>query len=171
MQFHFWQDPSAGPWPMWWGGGGGRRRRFKRGMLKWVILKLLAEGARHGYDVMREFEERGWGRGRGGSIYPVLMMLEEAGFVTTREENGKRIYVITEKGLEHLRDAPNIDDEMHGEHDEESERDNSEVRQAVRALMAAVMQAAHTAKPETVQRIAERLNAVRKEIYGLLANE
>jgi len=56
-------------------GGRKRGRRFRRGILKFVILKLLAESARHGYDLMRVFAEKGWGS-RPGSIYPILNALE-----------------------------------------------------------------------------------------------
>ncbi len=46
-------------------------RRFRRGILKFVLLKLLAELPRHGYDLMRAIREKGWGGGA-GSIYPLL---------------------------------------------------------------------------------------------------
>lgn len=167
MGFRFFAG-GFGPGPHWMWGERGGRRRFKRGILKWIVLKLLAEGERHGYDVMRVFEERGWGRGRAGSIYPILSMLEEAGLVTTREENGKRVYVITEKGLRHLRDeGPELDlDDLR-----EEEEHGSPLRDAAHKLMAAVMQAGSTANPQTAGQIVEALNKARKEIYALLANE
>lgn len=167
MGFKFFAG-GFGPGTHWaWGERGGRRR-FKRGLLKWIVLKLLAEGERHGYDVMRVFEERGWGRARAGSIYPILSMLEEAGLVTTREEDGKRVYVITEKGRRHLHDeGPHIDlDDLH-----EEEEGGTPLRDAAHKLLAAVMQAGPTANPQTAEQIVDVLNKARKEIYALLANE
>ena len=171
MAFNFFH---MGPGPEW--GHRRQRRRFKRGMLKWIVLKLLAEGERHGYDVIREFEERGWGGGRAGSIYPVLFLLEQAGLVTSREEDGKRVYVISEKGRTLLRDRlSDISEHLSGLADDEDEEpvqgENDEVRDAAQKLMGAVMQGARGGKPETVRQIVDRLNAVRKEIYTLLANE
>ena len=148
-----------------WGRGGGRR--FKRGMLKWIVLKLIAEGERHGYDIIRIFEERGWGRGRAGSIYPILSALEEAGLVTTREENGKRVYVITEEGRRILREeGPRMDlNDLHAEAEEDTP-----LREAARKLMAAVMQG-HDVSPETRQQILDVLKEARKDIYNLLADD
>jgi DNA-binding PadR family transcriptional regulator len=156
-----------GPGRHWmWGERG--HRRFKRGLLKWIVLKLIAEGERHGYDILRVFEERGWGGARAGSVYPILSMLEEAGLVTTREENGKRVYVITEKGLHHLREeGPDINLDDLSSEDEE----RYPVRDALRKLVAAVMQARPAANEQTVAQIVEILNRARKEIYTLLANE
>ncbi len=156
------------PGPPWMNWGGRSRRRVRRGLLKWLVLGLLAEGARHGYDIMKTFEQRGWGRGRAGSIYPTLSSLEEAGFVTTREEDGKKVYIITEEGLSHLRDdRPDIaEDDLHTEVEDEAG-----AREAMDKLAMAVMQAVRTSTPATLQQIAQRLNAVRKEIYTLLADE
>lgn len=158
----------AGPWGA--GGGFGWRgaRRFKRGLLKWIVLKLIAEDERHGYDILRVFEQRGWGGRRAGSIYPILSSLEEAGLVATREENGKRVYVITEKGRRHLEEeGPDFDlDDLEAE-----EHPSSPMQEAVRRFSAAAAQAASTAKPETVEQIIALLDKTRKEIYTLLANE
>lgn len=168
MGFKFFAG-GFGPGPHWvWGSERGGHRRFKRGLLKWIVLKLIAEGERHGYDILRVFEERGWGRARAGSIYPILQMLEEAGLVTTREENGKRVYVISEKGLRHLRDeGPDIDlEDVRPE-----EPPESPLREAMHKLMSAVMQGGAGGNAQTTEQIIELLNKTRKEIYTLLANE
>ena len=71
-----------------------------RGILKFVILKLLAEQPRHGYDLMR-FRAKGWAGGA-GSVYPLLAALEAAGLIVGRDEGDRRIYEVTEKGRRHL---------------------------------------------------------------------
>jgi DNA-binding PadR family transcriptional regulator len=150
----------------------GRRRRFKRGMLKYVVLKLLEAQERHGYDLMRHFSEQGWGRLAASSLYPVLAALEEEGYIEGKDEDGKRVYRITEKGRQRLRD---VADDLAGELDEDEPRESAapsgELREALHRLTGAVSQAAHGARPETVEQVVQRLNAVRKEIYTLLANE
>lgn len=147
----------------------GRRRRFKRGMLKYVVLKLLEAQERHGYDLMRHFSEQGWGRLAASSLYPVLAALEEHGYIEGRDEDGKRTYRITEKGRQRLRD---VADDLEGEldDDEPEEPPRKTLREALHRIGIAV-QAAHDAKPETVEQIVERLHAARKEILTLLANE
>jgi DNA-binding PadR family transcriptional regulator len=149
----------------------GRRRRFKRGMLKFVVLKLLEAQERHGYDLMRHFSEQGWGRLAASSLYPLLAALEEHGLIEGRDEDGKRTYRITEKGRQRLRDvAEDLEGELEDD-DEPAAEPHGELREALQRLSGAVTQAAHGAKPETIQQIVERLNAARKEIYTLLANE
>jgi DNA-binding PadR family transcriptional regulator len=148
----------------------GRRRRFKRGMLKYIVLKLLEAQERHGYDLMRHFADQGWGRLAASSLYPILAALEQHGYVEGREEDGKRTYRITQKGRQRLQD---VADDLEGEMDDEESggTPRGDLREALNRLSGAVSQAAHSAKPETVEQVATRLNTLRKEIYTLLANE
>jgi DNA-binding PadR family transcriptional regulator len=148
----------------------GRRRRFKRGMLKYVLLSLLAHEPRHGYDLMRHFAERGWGRLGAGTLYPVLAMLEQIGYIEGRDEEGKRTYRITDEGKRRLHEMAEELESEFGAGDEPEEM-HGELRGAMQRLAGAVAQAEHTAKAETLAQIAQRLNAARKEIYTLLGNE
>lgn len=102
-------DPGAGAW--FWGGhgrgrGGPRRGRvFEQGDLKYVILKLLAEKPRHGYEIIKELEERFGGTyaPSAGTVYPTLALLEDIGYATvTPEEGGKKVYSITPAGEKYL---------------------------------------------------------------------
>jgi DNA-binding PadR family transcriptional regulator len=165
-------------WTMFGGMHGGHRRgrRLRRGILKLVLLKLLAERERHGYDLMQIFAKRGWGAPGPGSVYPVLNALEEEGLVTSRAEGDRRVYEITEKGRKHLEEhfplgnffesafAEDEDDEASGE-------PRGELRDAAGRLMQAVAQLGATSKPETVERVRELLDRARREIYTLLAQE
>ncbi|HET7566117.1 MAG TPA: PadR family transcriptional regulator [Gemmatimonadaceae bacterium] len=103
-------DPSfmAG----FWGRPGHRRggpfrggRMFEQGDLKYVILQLLDEKPRHGYDIIKALEERSGGTysPSPGTVYPTLTMLEDMGYArTTTEEGGKKIYEITPEGKAYL---------------------------------------------------------------------
>lgn len=80
-------------------------RFFGHGDLKLVILSLLAERPRHGYDIIKAIEEKSGGmyQPSPGTIYPTLTLLEEMGFArATGDESGKRVYEITEAGRAHL---------------------------------------------------------------------
>ncbi|MBI2852518.1 MAG: PadR family transcriptional regulator [Chloroflexi bacterium] len=73
---------------------------FRRGFLKHIILHYLEERPRHGYEIIKALEERFHGLyvPSAGSVYPTLQMLGELGFVTSVEQEGKRVYTITEAG-------------------------------------------------------------------------
>lgn len=83
------------------GGRGGRGRRpFDNGELRWVILSLIAEQPRHGYEIIKAIEDQFGGSyaPSPGVVYPTLTMLEELGNATVEESGGKRQYSITEQG-------------------------------------------------------------------------
>ncbi|WP_376795425.1 PadR family transcriptional regulator [Thermogemmatispora sp.] len=77
-----------------------RLRFFGRGDLKYVLLELLQERPMHGYEMMKVLEERAGGfyAPSPGSIYPTLQMLEDRGFITSSEVEGRKVYTITEAG-------------------------------------------------------------------------
>lgn len=82
----------------------GPERIFHKGDFKYLILNLLKEKPRYGYEIMRELENKfhGFYSPSPGTIYPTLQYLEELDYVTSQEQNGKRIYKITEDGLKFL---------------------------------------------------------------------
>ena len=97
----------------------GRRRNmkwkiFERGDLKFVILRLISKRPMHGYEVMKALEEesKGYYRPSPGSVYPTLQMLEDEGYVTVEEADGKKIYSITEDGAEYLGDNEDVVDDV-----------------------------------------------------------
>lgn len=85
---------------------GGRRRQqmFEAGELKLVILRLLKERPRHGYDIIKALEERmaGCYTPSAGTIYPTLQLLEDQGLVRVVESEGKKVYHITPEGEQQL---------------------------------------------------------------------
>ena len=94
--------------------GSRRWASFHRGDLKYVILELLKDKPRHGYDIIRELEELSYGfyKPSPGVIYPTLQMLEEMGYASSTEQEGKRVYSITEEGLKFLENQSNIADDV-----------------------------------------------------------
>lgn len=97
------------------GGGAGGGRMFGQGDLKFVILRLLAEKPRHGYDIIKELEERSGGTysPSPGTVYPTLVMLEDMGFARAiPEESGKKIYSITDAGRAHLEEHGSAVDDI-----------------------------------------------------------
>jgi DNA-binding PadR family transcriptional regulator len=96
-----------------WFGHRGRHRRgragrmFEQGDLKYVILRLLEEKPRHGYEVIKELEDRFGGAysPSPGTVYPTLTMLEDMGYArATQEEGGRKIYSVTPEGSAYLKE-------------------------------------------------------------------
>lgn len=85
------------------GGGrfGGGGRMFGTGDLRLLLLALIEEQPRHGYELIRTIEEMFDGQysPSPGAIYPTLTMLEELGYARVEAETGgKKLYAITDEG-------------------------------------------------------------------------
>ena len=82
-------------------GGRFRGRVFDSGDLRFVILRLIAEKPRYGYEIIKEIEERLGGSyaPSPGVVYPTLTLLEELGYVTVSTGDGtKKLHTITAEG-------------------------------------------------------------------------
>ena len=112
--------PSGGswgtPWGAPWGGpgrggpdgpGSGRRghghpggRRANRGDVRAAVIHLLAEEPMHGYQIIREIEQRSDGAWKpsAGSVYPTLQLLADEGLLTVEEDAGRKTYSLTDEG-------------------------------------------------------------------------
>lgn len=105
-RFGDWGGASGGPGGRGRGHWRGRAARlFEQGDLKYVILRLLEEKPRHGYEIIKELESRFGGSyaPSPGTVYPTLTMLEDMGYARViPEEGGKKIYEITDDGRKHL---------------------------------------------------------------------
>ena len=94
-----------GEWGEHFGGGRFRGRFFETGDLRFVMLRLIAEKPRYGYELIKAIEEKLGGSyaPSPGVIYPTLTLLEELGYVTvSTTEGAKKLYTITAEGLSAL---------------------------------------------------------------------
>src|ERR1700761_296990 len=85
------------------GGFGGRGRggpRARRGDVRAAVLALLADRPMHGYEMIKEIEERSDGAWTpsAGSIYPMLQLLEDEGLIRGEDSDGKRRFSLTDSG-------------------------------------------------------------------------
>jgi DNA-binding PadR family transcriptional regulator len=106
-----------GAGPGWGFGARGRPRGHRRwgrwfepGEMRLVILRLVREKPRHGYEIIKALEERMHGcyTPSAGSVYPTLQLLEDQGYVRIVEEGGKKIYHITPEGERLLDDNEDV---------------------------------------------------------------
>ncbi len=77
---------------------------FSHGRLRLYLLKLLAEGPKHGYELIRLLENRFLGlyAPSAGTIYPRLARMETEGLVTHTAAGGRKVYEITDTGRAEL---------------------------------------------------------------------
>ena len=147
------------------GGFGGRwGSRTRRGEGKYLVLESLMAGPQHGYEIMSAIEEKRGFRPSPGSIYPTLQMLDEGGFVTSTESDGKRVYTITDSGRELLANR------AAGSDDDEADNARQRAKQSAMKLMAAMV-SARASDDATLDKISEVLDRARREIYTLLATD
>jgi DNA-binding PadR family transcriptional regulator len=176
-------------------GGGGRGfgmgRKLASGDLQLLILKLLDEKSRYGYEIIKDLDERskGFYVPSPGMVYPALTYLEELGHATVAADGARKLYSITELGKEHLtknlaaadalfaqfgrvgermdRVRRALDAEDSGEDSAaDQERGGSkELRHARRDLMLALLNKWHSSREEQ-QRIAAILARAAAEIAG-----
>lgn len=184
----FWAGPKDGPpfgppFPFWGGppfdddGRGGPRRRQRRGDIKFALLELLAERPRHGYELIKELEQRfgGFYRPSPGSVYPTLQLLEDEGHLSASDVDGKKVYTVTESGrklLEERRGEPGAEWHRGGPFARgplAGSPELSELSDQTRALLAVVQQVARYGSAEQRRAAKEQLEATRRELYRLLA--
>ncbi|WP_214413902.1 PadR family transcriptional regulator [Sphaerisporangium fuscum] len=84
-----------------------RRASWLKGVLDLLVLASLSEGESYGYEISKTLAEAGLGQIKGGTLYPVLNRLEEAGqlaaeFRATERGPGRRYYRLTDQGRETL---------------------------------------------------------------------
>jgi DNA-binding PadR family transcriptional regulator len=144
--------------------GGVQAGRARRGDIKFLILQTLADGPRHGYDIIGELEKQSGGKYRPspGSVYPTLQLLEEGGFVSGEAIDGKRVFTITDAGRTLLASKP-------AEADEDEDGDEIDLRGAAMKLGAAVMQAGRACDQPAQAKVRDILDRARREIYSILA--
>lgn len=118
-----WHFAGRGGGPGGWGRGGrgGRGwggsafrvgKMLADGDLRIIVLALLADGPRHGYDIIKALEERSSGiySPSPGVVYPTLTYLEEVGYVSAVSEGNKKVYAITDTGRAHLEENRDLAD-------------------------------------------------------------
>ena len=91
-------------------------RLFKKGDLKYVILDLLKDKPAHGYEITQALEDRFHGlySPSAGSVYPILQLLEDMGYVTSNVAEGKKVYTVTDSGRQFLEEQKETTENIKG---------------------------------------------------------
>lgn len=173
--WHDWMH--HGPW------GGGIGRRVDRGDVKYLILTVLKDGPKHGYEIMREIEQRAHGSytPSPGTVYPTLQLLEDLGQIRSKDVDQRRVYELTDAGRAYLDQHQQDAKEAWGQFEEQPWRDmfpgfgNEEQR----LLRAELLDLARTlfaggrifrADAKTLARIREIIKTARQQIDAALTS-
>ncbi len=81
------------------------RRMFEGGELRLVLLKMIADAPRHGYELIKAIEELTGGAyaPSPGLVYPSLTMLGEMGLIEEQASEGARKrFAATPEGIAHV---------------------------------------------------------------------
>ena len=175
MEWSFDGRPFGGRTPGGRGPGGrGGRGRLGSDELKLVLLKLLADEPRHGYDLIRAIEELTGGAyaPSAGMVYPTLSLLDEMGHIAAQSEGAKKIYAITDTGKADLEaNLAQVRDILArlsalGERQQEAER--SPVKRAMHNLRGVLMNRLQLDETgEVAHQIAEILDETTRRIERL----
>jgi DNA-binding PadR family transcriptional regulator len=155
----------------WPGHSMGSGPRARRGDIRTGVLALLAESPMHGYQIIQELEARSGGvwRPSPGSVYPTLQLLADEGLVSGEEENGKRVYSLTEAGHALVEKEGVRENAPWADVAEGAEKGLMDLKNAFFQLGAAGMQVAQTGSADDVKRTIDVLTEARRQVYALLA--
>ena len=151
---------------------------FGRGNVKFIILDLLRDKPKHGYEIMKDLEAKGSGfyAPSPGSIYPTLQMLEDMGYVTSKTLDGKKVYEITDEGRRYLEENRETVDQIHERfggrfehHSRHGMHDISREMHDLFATLARGMRGGQLQRPEQLERVKGVLNRAREEIEDILS--
>lgn len=154
------------------GRGRGRGGRARRGDFRTAALLLLAEEPRNGYQLMQEVQERSGGlwSPSPGSVYPALSQLEDEGLIRSEEQDGRRVYAITDAGRAAVeergegRQAPW--EEVGGDVSEGVQQ----LGRLMRELAGAFVQVMKTGSESQISKAQEVLDGARRDLYRILAD-
>jgi DNA-binding PadR family transcriptional regulator len=169
-----WQGFGPGFAGFGFGRGGRRRNWFGAGDMKYVILKLLKDKPRHGYEVMKDLEDQMHGcySASPGTVYPTLQWLEDEGLVRAKDVDGKKVYEITDLGVKFLEEHKDVVEDIFDRVSEAVERTVGgsmvEVNRALGQLVKAVYRTGWKAEGDAARkRVAEILTKASAEIEAL----
>lgn len=147
---------------------------FQKGDMKYVILDLIKDKPRYGYEIIRAMEERSHGfyTPSPGTVYPTLQMLEEMGYVRSDQQDGKKVYTITDEGRRFLDERQDFAEEIRSHmRDWWNPEDMMEIGEAMREFRRLGRLLARQARrigTEKVHRIQEIVSRACKEIEAVI---
>jgi DNA-binding PadR family transcriptional regulator len=194
--FGFWMGGRHGGWGRWGGHRGGPRGRggdfgflaslfgepgprAERGDVKYLVLDAVADAPRHGYEIMQVIEERSKGayRPSPGVVYPTLQLLDETGLVSSTEQDGRKVYAITDAGRAELQSNRETVSDFYGRQDETAWEEYADELGELGRRLVGVVKAVHRAarrgrvNPKTLRQLRKIVDETVEKIEDALDPE
>ncbi|MEZ5412350.1 MAG: PadR family transcriptional regulator [Acidimicrobiales bacterium] len=144
---------------------------MRRGDVRSALLIALLDGPGHGYQLMQTLGARTGGAWQPspGAVYPSLEALLDEGLVTANEDEGRRVFTLTDAGRRMAEERRTQGPPWAVDGAEPDSRD--QLRQAAHEVLGAAKQVGMAGSPAQVERAAAILTQARKDLYLLLAEE
>ena len=147
-------------------------RMFDPGAIRLIVLDMIQENSRHGYEIIKLFEERigGMYSPSPGVIYPILSMYEDMGYIASTPEGNKKLYAITDEGRAYLTQHQAYITHLKAQMAEASKsRNHGDIRESMQALRAVLIERVRHDKLDAAQlaRIKEILATAQDQIQKL----
>jgi DNA-binding PadR family transcriptional regulator len=155
------------------GPGGWRGARAGRGDVRAAVLALLAEQPVNGYQIMQELARRSRGiwRPSPGSVYPALQQLEDEGLVRAEEQEGRRVFLLTDAGRTYVEEHRGDLTAPWEAVSEGVDQGMVELRDLAFSVAGAVMQVAQAGTDAQLDQAKQVLTDSRRALYRILADE
>jgi DNA-binding PadR family transcriptional regulator len=145
--------------------------RVGRGEVRTAVLALLAEQPMHGYQIIREIEERSGGNWKpsAGSVYPTLQLLADEGLINAEESHGRKTYTLTDAGrevVEHEGASMSFDTKESGHN-----LGVTALPKAGMELAQAAAQVGRTGSHDQITEAVKVLDEARRRLYSILAQD
>lgn len=149
---------------------GGGSSRMGRGDVRAAVLALLAEAPMHGYQIIREIEERSHGSWKpsAGSVYPTLQLLTDEGLVVAEESGGRKTYALTDAGR---LEAESADRSAPWESGSRERKDHTALPKAGLELAQAAAQVGRSGTAAQQAEAVAVLEDARRKLYSILAQD
>lgn len=144
-----------------------------RGDVRPLLIVALIDGPAHGYELIQRLEARSGGAWRPspGSVYPTLQLLEEAGLVVGRDDDGKRVYDLTAAGRSEAEAALETGAAARWESTDPEQDRRLNLRRALGDLRVAARQVGEVADSEQLQAAVAIVRDARQKLYRLLIEQ
>jgi DNA-binding PadR family transcriptional regulator len=152
-------------------------RRIRRAMVRKgvraVILAVLLDKPMHGYQVIQELEARSGGRWRpsAGSVYPTLQQLEDEGLVRGEEQDGRKVYTLTDAGRTEAEESPLQRHPWFNHGADHDGGDSVDLRRLGNQVIGAAVQVSRVGSEAAQAQAREILADTRRRLYRLLADD
>jgi DNA-binding PadR family transcriptional regulator len=146
---------------------------MRRGDIRTSLLVALSDGPAHGYELIGRLEEKSEGvwRPSPGSVYPTLQLFEDEGLVRAEEQDGKRVYSLTDAGRAEAAERV----ERYGATPWEGGPDDGVPQRALwkslAQLVGAMKQVVQTADATQMERATTAVRGATKELYQILSDD